>query len=112
MDERNRISPAPRQVYISMNRNNPLQVEDPPGDSNYVVTGVALAALRDERQLLLAEEVAGAASPYPRAREAVELVGVLVGESTVDRALQSCGTLMTLAPCSVVLPYAGGPPAL
>ncbi len=35
---------------------------------------------------------------------AVELVGVLVGESTVDRALQSCGTLMTLAPCSVVLP--------
>jgi hypothetical protein len=35
---------------------------------------------------------------------AVELVGVLVGESTVDRALQSCGTLMTLAPCAVVLP--------
>ena len=35
---------------------------------------------------------------------AVELVGGLVGESTVDRALQSCGTLMTLAPCAVVLP--------
>ena len=35
---------------------------------------------------------------------AVELIGVLVGESTVDRALQSCGTLMTLAPCAVVLP--------
>lgn len=35
---------------------------------------------------------------------AVELVGVLVSESTVDRALQSCGTLMTLAPCAVVLP--------
>lgn len=35
---------------------------------------------------------------------AVELVGVLVDESTVDRALQSCGTLMTLAPCAVVLP--------
>ncbi|WP_158849302.1 hypothetical protein [Saccharothrix deserti] len=39
---------------------------------------------------------------------AVELVGVLVGESTVDRALQSCGTLMTLAPCSVVLPAPQG----
>lgn len=39
---------------------------------------------------------------------AVELVGVLVGESTVDRALQSCGTLMTLAPCSVVLPASQG----
>ncbi|GAA1333869.1 hypothetical protein [Saccharothrix algeriensis] len=39
---------------------------------------------------------------------AVELVGVLVGESAVDRALQSCGTLMTLAPCSVVLPAPQG----
>ncbi|WP_367132105.1 hypothetical protein [Saccharothrix sp. HUAS TT1] len=39
---------------------------------------------------------------------AVELIGVLVGESTADRALQSCGTLMTLAPCSVVLPAAQG----
>ncbi|WP_229795873.1 hypothetical protein, partial [Saccharothrix coeruleofusca] len=39
---------------------------------------------------------------------AVDLVGVLVGESTVDRALQSCGTLMTLAPCSVVLPAPQG----
>jgi hypothetical protein len=37
---------------------------------------------------------------------AVELVGVLVSESSVDRALQSCGTLMTLAPCAVVLPNA------
>ncbi|KAA2263809.1 hypothetical protein F0L68_09040 [Solihabitans fulvus] len=35
---------------------------------------------------------------------AVDLVGVLVGESTADRALQACGTLMTLAPCAVVLP--------
>ncbi|GDY30055.1 hypothetical protein [Gandjariella thermophila] len=35
---------------------------------------------------------------------AVELVGVLVTESTVRRALRSCGTLMTLAPCAVVLP--------
>jgi hypothetical protein len=39
---------------------------------------------------------------------AVELVGVLVGESTVDTALQSCGTLMTLAPCVVVLPASQG----
>ncbi|GAA3870951.1 hypothetical protein GCM10022243_40360 [Saccharothrix violaceirubra] len=39
---------------------------------------------------------------------AVELAGVLVGESTVDRALQSCGTLMTLAPCAVVLPATPG----
>jgi hypothetical protein len=35
---------------------------------------------------------------------AVELVGVLVTESTVRRALRSSGTLMTLAPCAVVLP--------
>ncbi|MCP3798539.1 MULTISPECIES: hypothetical protein [Allokutzneria] len=35
---------------------------------------------------------------------AVELLGVLVFESSVDRALTSCGTLMTLAPCAVVLP--------
>jgi hypothetical protein len=35
---------------------------------------------------------------------AVELVGVLVSESTTDRALQSCGTLLTLAPCAVMLP--------
>ena len=38
---------------------------------------------------------------------AVELVGVLVSESTTDRALQSCGTLLTLAPCAVMLPRSG-----
>ncbi|ACU34811.1 hypothetical protein [Actinosynnema mirum] len=37
---------------------------------------------------------------------AVELVGVLVGECSADQALQACGTLMTLAPCAVVLPTA------
>ncbi|MBP2476569.1 hypothetical protein JOF53_005441 [Crossiella equi] len=35
---------------------------------------------------------------------AVELSGVLVIESSVESALNSCGTLMTLAPCAVVLP--------
>ncbi|WP_026066342.1 hypothetical protein [Actinoalloteichus spitiensis] len=35
---------------------------------------------------------------------AVDLVGVLVTESRAGRALRSCGTLMTLAPCAVVLP--------
>ncbi|HEV7907637.1 MAG TPA: hypothetical protein VGP03_05825 [Pseudonocardiaceae bacterium] len=39
---------------------------------------------------------------------AVDLVGVLVVESAVDQALQSCGTLMTLAPCAVVLPTPQG----
>jgi hypothetical protein len=37
---------------------------------------------------------------------AVELLGVLVSESAAARALESCGTLMTLAPCAVVLPDA------
>ncbi|MCP2259626.1 hypothetical protein LX15_003331 [Streptoalloteichus tenebrarius] len=35
---------------------------------------------------------------------AVDLVGVLVEETALSRALESCGTLMTLAPCAVVLP--------
>jgi len=35
---------------------------------------------------------------------AVDLLGVLVEETSVGRALQACGTLMTLAPCAVVLP--------
>ncbi|RJQ69107.1 hypothetical protein D5S17_31285 [Pseudonocardiaceae bacterium YIM PH 21723] len=34
----------------------------------------------------------------------VDLIGVLVPENRIDRALRSCGTLMTLAPCAVVLP--------
>ncbi|GGM42152.1 hypothetical protein GCM10012275_11420 [Longimycelium tulufanense] len=34
---------------------------------------------------------------------AVELVGVLVEEATLHNALRACGTLMTLAPCAVVL---------
>ncbi|APU13036.1 MULTISPECIES: hypothetical protein [Actinoalloteichus] len=37
---------------------------------------------------------------------AVDLIGVLVTESKAGRALRSCGTLMTLAPCAVVLPAA------
>ena len=36
---------------------------------------------------------------------AVDLQGVLVRVSKVKRALTACGTLMTLAPCAVVLPY-------
>lgn len=36
---------------------------------------------------------------------AVDLLGVLVRVSKVKRALNSCGTLMTLAPCAVVLPH-------
>lgn len=34
----------------------------------------------------------------------VDLLGVLVPVSKSRRALRSCGTLMTLAPCTVVLP--------
>jgi hypothetical protein len=46
-------------------------------------------------------------SPGPRDRTplpAVELVGILVSESDADRALTACGTLISLAPCAVVLP--------
>jgi hypothetical protein len=45
-------------------------------------------------------------SPLP----AVELLGILVTESEPDRALTACGTLISLAPCAVVLPepVAGG----
>src|SRR5207248_4551699 len=35
---------------------------------------------------------------------AVELVGILVTESESERALTACGTLISLAPCAVVLP--------
>jgi hypothetical protein len=35
---------------------------------------------------------------------AVDLVGILVPVNKAHRALTSCGTLMTLAPCAVVLP--------
>lgn len=35
---------------------------------------------------------------------AVDLLGILVPVSKADRALAACGTLMTLAPCVVVLP--------
>jgi len=35
---------------------------------------------------------------------AVELLGILVTESEPDRALTACGTLISLAPCAVVLP--------
>lgn len=35
---------------------------------------------------------------------AVELVGIVVTESEPDRALTACGTLISLAPCAVVLP--------
>jgi len=37
---------------------------------------------------------------------AVELLGILVTESEPDRALTACGTLISLAPCAVVLPSA------
>lgn len=46
-------------------------------------------------------------SPGPRDRSplpAVELLGILVTESEPDRALTACGTLISLAPCAVVLP--------
>jgi hypothetical protein len=35
---------------------------------------------------------------------AVSLVGILVSESDPDRALHACGTLISLAPCAVLLP--------
>lgn len=35
---------------------------------------------------------------------AVDLLGTLVTSPLTDRALHACGTLMTLAPCAVVLP--------
>lgn len=35
---------------------------------------------------------------------AVDLVGLFVCEAAADGALQSCGTLLSLAPCAVVLP--------
>lgn len=35
---------------------------------------------------------------------AVELVGILVSESSADLALEACGTMMTLAPCAVLVP--------
>jgi hypothetical protein len=35
---------------------------------------------------------------------AVELLGILVTESEPDSALTACGTLISLAPCAVVLP--------
>jgi len=35
---------------------------------------------------------------------AIELIGILVTESTVEQALEACGTLMTLAPCAVLVP--------
>lgn len=35
---------------------------------------------------------------------AVDLLGILVPVSKASRALTACGTLMTLAPCTVVLP--------
>jgi hypothetical protein len=35
---------------------------------------------------------------------AVELVGILIDESSADLALAACGTMMTLAPCVVVVP--------
>jgi hypothetical protein len=35
---------------------------------------------------------------------AVALVGILVTESDPERALTACGTLISLAPCAVVLP--------
>jgi hypothetical protein len=35
---------------------------------------------------------------------AVGLVGILVTESDPERALTACGTLISLAPCAVVLP--------
>lgn len=40
---------------------------------------------------------------------AVELVGVLVTESDPDRALTASGTLISLAPCAVVLPLGEDP---
>jgi hypothetical protein len=46
-------------------------------------------------------------SPGPRDRSplpAAELVGILVSESDADSALTACGTLISLAPCAVVLP--------
>ena len=46
-------------------------------------------------------------NPGPRDRSplpAVELVGLLVAESDTERALTACGTLISLAPCAVVLP--------
>ena len=46
-------------------------------------------------------------NPGPRDRSplpAVELVGLLLSESDTERALTACGTLISLAPCAVVLP--------
>jgi hypothetical protein len=46
-------------------------------------------------------------NPGPRDRSplpAVELVGLLVAESDTERALTACGTLISLAPCAVMLP--------
>jgi hypothetical protein len=35
---------------------------------------------------------------------AVELVGVLVSETDAERALNACGTILTLAQCAVIVP--------
>lgn len=43
---------------------------------------------------------------------AVDLVGVLVTGSALDGALTSCGTLIGLAPCAVVVPVAAADDAL
>lgn len=36
---------------------------------------------------------------------AVDLLGILVQVNRVGKALNACGTLLTLAPCAVVLPW-------
>lgn len=38
----------------------------------------------------------------------MELLGILVTESEPERALTACGTLISLAPCAVVLPEPEG----
>lgn len=46
-------------------------------------------------------------TPGPRDRSplpAAELVGILVTEADTERALTACGTLISLAPCAVLLP--------
>lgn len=40
---------------------------------------------------------------------AVDLIGVLVTESDPTRALEACGSLMTLAPCAVLVPESTDP---
>ncbi len=36
---------------------------------------------------------------------AVDLIGILVSTARVEDALSACGTLLTLAPCAVVVPW-------